>query len=172
MDLIVEVGVRSSAAFGITACSGCGRARRLEQRFSKRQEKAREKLISAVEIGAATNRDDLWTKASEPDRHAAVVGLLLERRSRTIGCSTSSASSFAAALFQVHQARCCLRPRSADPEGATTSRPTQTTRVEMAWWRERTALDLRTAARESGLDSGRLRAELVRSLVDFEANAV
>ena len=74
--------------------------------------------------------------------------------------------------WQMHQARCCLRPRSADPEATTTSRPTQTTRVEMAWWRERIALDLRTAATEKRLDSGRLRAELVRSLVDFEANAV
>ena len=98
LDLSVEVGVKSSAASDAIACSGCGRARRLQERFSTRREKG-EKPISVVEIGAATNRDDLCAKASEPVGHAALVGLLPEERSKMIGCSTSSASSFAAALF-------------------------------------------------------------------------
>ncbi len=58
-----------------------------------------EKMIHIVKIGTATNRADLQTKALEPARHSALVGLLPVKRSTTIGCSTSSVCSFVAALF-------------------------------------------------------------------------
>ena len=63
--LTVEVGTHSSAARGITARLGCGRLRHLETRFLWIQEKVREKLIHIVNIGTATNRADLQTKALE-----------------------------------------------------------------------------------------------------------
>ena len=177
----------------------------------------REKRIHIVKIGTATNRADLQTKALEPARHAALVGLLPVKRSKTVGCSTSSVGSFVAALFlrpscgeaqhvvvhegspltdlaapdanwallricafllalmigwQLHRSWCFLVRWLEGPATATTSRHTQTTRVERIWWWERSAEELRAAARERGLDSGRVKAELIRSLVEFEANAV
>ena len=74
--------------------------------------------------------------------------------------------------WQLHRSWRCLYRWLEGPATATTSRHTQTTRVERIWWWERSAEELRAAARERGLHSGRVKAELIRSLVEYEANAV
>ncbi len=95
----LEVGTDSSAARSATARWGCSKVRHLETRFLWIQEKVREKSIHIVKIGTATNRADLQTKALEPARHSVLVGLLPVKRSKTLGCSTSSVGSVVAALF-------------------------------------------------------------------------